>query len=145
MKVEELFSAGIHTFVVGIPGSDAYAPTLDALAQAGGEINPQAPPLYFAVSASGGVSGLNSVLTKITETLVTSCRLQLMTMPPDLGKLNVSVDGTTIAQKDPHGWDLDTSTTPPTVVLQGQTCALVETTGVQRVQVVYGCPTVVLR
>ena len=31
------------------------------------------------------------------------------------------------------------------VVLQGQTCALVETTGVQRVQVVYGCPTVVLR
>jgi len=40
---------------------------------------------------------------------------------------------------------LNTNTDPPTVVLQGATCARIEAQGVESVRVVYGCPTVEIR
>ncbi|MBM4363639.1 MAG: hypothetical protein FJ104_13235, partial [Deltaproteobacteria bacterium] len=144
-SVTALASAGIPTFVVGIPGSEAYSSTLDALALAGGVPAGAADggaPRYFAVSASGGAAALTDVLESITKSLIKSCRLELANDPPDRTLLNVEVDGVAIARGAANGWELDTKTSPPTVVLQGTTCARVETEGATSISVVYGCPTV---
>ena len=45
--------AGIDTFVVGIPGSEAYSEALDAFAKAGGRARAAKAPFYYQVSASG--------------------------------------------------------------------------------------------
>jgi hypothetical protein len=138
-KVKALASAGVQTFVVGIPGSEAYEATLNSLATAGGRAQ-SGSPKYYAVNASGGVLGLTAVLQSITRQLLTSCRLQLASAPPDLGLLNVDIDGQRVLS-GANGWRVDASTSPATIVLQGSTCARVETIGVEKVQVVYGCPT----
>ena len=140
--VQALAKAKIKTFVVGIPGSDAYKTTLNALATAGGVVNPNAPPSYFAVSATGGAKALSDVLTSITTGLITTCTLKLSENPPDYDQINVVLDGTTIAEGSADGWALDTSATPPSVILKGATCKKVETTGVQQVDITFGCPTV---
>jgi hypothetical protein len=144
-QINALMAAQIGTFVVGIPGSESYASTLDALAQAGGHPNPSAPPSYYAVTASGsGAGGLTSVLDSITSSLLRSCRLQLTSDPPSLDLLNVQIDGTLVPQNGPDGWAVDGSTSPPTIELKGQTCMKIETDGAQAVTVIYGCPTLVI-
>jgi hypothetical protein len=139
--VKALAKANVKTFVVGIPGTEAYGSTLDSLATEGGEANPNAPPAYFAVSAAGGVKALSQVLTKITTGLITSCDLVLGTEPPDLDQINVVIDGKTILEGDANGWSLDQSTSPPTIVLKGSTCAAVTEFGAQNLSVTFGCPT----
>ena len=139
--VEELAKAGVKTFVVGIPGTEAYQPTLDAVALAGEEPNPSAPPSYFAINAAGGVKDLSQVLTQITTGLITSCELILSDDPPDYEQINVEIDGRTILEGSNDGWSLDTTHQPPTVVLQGATCAAVRTNGAQHLLVTFGCPT----
>ena len=139
--VKQLAKANIKTFVIGIPGTEAYGSTLDSLATEGGEPNPSAPPAYFAVTASGGVKALSQVLTNITTGLITSCDLVLSKEPPDLEKINVVIDGQTLLEGDPNGWSLDQSSTPPTVVLKGSTCASVTKSGAEKVSVTFGCPT----
>lgn len=139
--VANLADAGIKTFVIGIPGTEAYADTLDALAGQSGVENPDAPPSYFAVSAQDGVEGLTSVLTKVTTGLITSCKLQLEEEPPNIKDVFVVVDGELIKQDDPDGWaESDPSTSPPTIVLQGATCEKLETEGAGYINVSYGCP-----
>lgn len=140
-QIKALAADGIKTFVVGIPGSEAYKTYLDEFAVAGGEVNPAAPPKYFAVSASGGVGELTSVLTSITKQLITTCELKLTSDPPDVNKINVYVDGRELTEGDPNGWALDQTTSPPTIDLKGSTCTEVETKGVQSVKIVFGCPT----
>lgn len=139
-QIEALAKKGIKTFVVGIPGSEAYKASLDAFAVAGGEVNPNAPPKYFAVDAAGGTQGLSTVLASITKQLVTSCSLKLTSQPQDTRLINVLVDGVRVA-KGTDGWTLDEATTPPTIQLLGSTCAKVEADGVQSVQVLLGCRT----
>lgn len=141
-RVTALRTAGVSTFVVGIPGSERYRATLDALAVAGGRPAAAASPRYYAVSAAGAApGGLTDVLQSITQTLITTCRLQLTTTPPNFGLLNVNIDGRNVPKSGPDGWDLDTSTSPPTVVLKGATCSHIEASGAQNVQILYGCPT----
>jgi len=142
--IDALAGEGVQTFVVGIPGSEQYASSLDAFARAGGRPSPHAPPSYYAVDAQGDEpGGLTDVLRAITSSLITTCRLQLGSVPPSLDKLNVEVDGKLVPQSGTNGWKLDTSTDPPTIELLGDTCQRVETEGVQSVQVSFGCPTIV--
>lgn len=141
-RIKALADAGIDTFVVGIPGSESYAASLDGFAQAGGRVNPSAPHSYYAVSASGtGLGGLTTTLSSIASSLVKSCQLRLASVPPALDQLNVRVDGTIVPQQGPDGWVLDTSTSPPTIELKGETCKRIERDGAQSVAVLYGCPT----
>jgi hypothetical protein len=141
-QLARLSAAGIKTFVVGLPGTDAYAAYLDAFAQAGGGVNPNAPPLYFNVDPSGGVAGLAAVFSSITTQLITTCQFQLAAAPPDVTLLNVEIDGRTVARNGPDGWEVDSGTSPPTVIIKGATCAQVQREGATSVQIVYGCPTI---
>jgi hypothetical protein len=141
-QITALATAGVKTFVIGIPGSEAYNTFLDQFAEAGKMTSPTPPPKYFAVNAAGGVAGLEAVFDLITGSLITTCRLQLESDPADINKLNVIVDGKIIPQDGPDGWSLDTSTSPPSIVLRGATCATMETKGAKVVEIQYGCPTI---
>ncbi|HYQ47225.1 MAG TPA: vWA domain-containing protein [Polyangiaceae bacterium] len=143
--VRVLADAGVKTFVVGIPGSELYHATLDRLAKAGLEAQKNGLSDYYAVSADGDTAGLADVLTRITSGVISSCELQLGSTPPDLEELNVVIDGQTIPQLGPDGWSVDTSSSPPTVVLKGATCKMMETQGAQAVNVTFGCPTVLVK
>lgn len=143
-RIKALATAGVPTFVVGIPGTEKYASSLDAFALAGGRENPDAPPSYYAVNAQGNEpGGLTDVLTRITSSLIHSCRLQLDSQPPDPTLINVKVDGTLVPQSGGNGWMLDDATDPPTIELLGDTCKQVEQAGAQSVEVLFGCPTVI--
>lgn len=144
-QLNKLASAGIKTFVVGIPGSEAYSTYLDKFATAGQETNPNGPPLYYRVDASGGVTGLTKVFTDITTQLVTSCEIPLDTPPKDPGKVNVAINCQVIGSSGTDGtdgWTLDQSSDPEKIVLQGTLCRWVQQQGAQRVDIVFGCPTV---
>jgi hypothetical protein len=140
-QIQQLQEQGIPTFVIGIPGSEDYADTLDAMAQAGGVPSTQGGTDYFAVDLEGGVEGLADVLIGITRELITTCELQLESDPPDPGKINVEIDGERIVQESENGWELDKSTDPFTVILKGDTCTRVQNEGVESVTITFGCPT----
>jgi hypothetical protein len=127
--------------VIGIPGTESYADTLDALAEESGIENPDAPPSYFAVTAEGGVDGLANVLETITTGLIKTCELQLEEQPPNINDVYVVIDGELIKQNDADGWaQSDPVTSPPTIVLQGATCEKLESEGAGYINVSYGCP-----
>jgi hypothetical protein len=138
--VAALTAAGIKTFVVGIPGTEDYAATLDLLAAESGVTNPDAPPDYFAVSADGGDGGLSAVLGAIATEIISSCRLPLEENPPDLSQIFVVVDGQLVERDDADGWQLDRDTSPPTVELTGAACEEVEAGEVEYINISYGCP-----
>ncbi|MGZ5968630.1 MAG: vWA domain-containing protein [Polyangiales bacterium] len=141
-KLEALKSAGVKTFVVGIPGSEAYKAYLDAFAVAGGVTAPTGTTKYFAVDAAGGVSGLTGVFSLITGELITSCTLVLDSAPPDPNQINVYVDDAVVPQSGSDGWTLDSSSSPPSIVLKGATCDSVKTKGAKSIRVIFGCPTI---
>jgi hypothetical protein len=135
--VAALTEAGIKTIVVGIPGTEVYASTLDALAQESEVTNPDAPPSYFAVSAESGVAGLADALSNITTGLITSCTLHLEETPPDARKLFVVIDGVEVPPGE-DGWTYSAS--PPTVEIGGPTCEKLKTEGAEFINITYGCP-----
>jgi hypothetical protein len=155
--VSRLASSGIDTFVVGIPGSEAYAGVLDNLAVEGGRALSGEDQQYYRVSAAGGVDALTQVFRRITQELVTSCDIQLDENPPNLNEVNVAVDceivpptiegggdggaGGQSGSQTIEQWVLDPVTNPPTLRLRGELCDRVQA-GVDRVDVVLGCPPV---
>jgi len=140
-QVQALAEAGITTFVVGIPGSDqdAYQVVLDALAVEGGAPASNESPKYYQVTDA---EELSDTLIALTSDLVTSCELLLESTPPDLMKVNVFVNGEVVPSLGDDGWEYDRSTSPPTIVIKGETCATIETEGVESVSVEFGCPTI---
>jgi hypothetical protein len=139
--VDALAKANIKTIVVGIPGTEAYTTILDGLAQAGGVTNPDAPPSYYAVSASAGVQGFETVLQSIAQRLIKTCLFQLVQLdatPQDGYHIAVYVDDNLATEGTDY--TLDTTTSPPTVVLQGSTCDNVRANGAQSVDIEVFCP-----
>ncbi len=61
--------------------------------------------------------------------------------------VNAEIDGEVVPRVEgggEDGWDYaDESASPPTILLQGETCDQVESVGVQSVKILYGCTTVV--
>src|SRR5690606_26848756 len=154
-QIELLRGIDVDTFVVGLSGSEQYAAQLDGFAVAGGRARTGADEDYYKVGAEGSSDGLRKVLNKITRDLVQSCDIQLSEPPLDPNKLNVAVDCNVIPRGESgtqgdagaggeagDSWELDTSTSPPTVSIQGAICGEIKTEGVERVDIVSGCPTV---
>lgn len=144
-QIKALRDKGVNTFVVGIPGSEAYSRYLDQFAVAGGQVNPNAPPSYYRVDASAGVDGLTSVFSAITTQLVTSCEIDLSTPPRDPDQVNVALNCQLVPRSGTtgtDGWVLDTTSDPAKVTLQGNLCRWVQQQGADRVDIVFGCPTV---
>jgi hypothetical protein len=144
--LNNLLTAGIPTFVVGLPGTEAYSTYLDAFAVAGGRPQSATSPKYYRVDEAGAVAGLTAAFQDITTQLIHSCDIQLNQDPPNPEELNVAINceavpATLGAGGGPTGgWDLDTTTTPDSIVLKGTTCDFIQTNGAERIDVVFGCP-----
>jgi len=135
-----LAKAKVKTIVVGIPGTEAYVDTLNALAAESGVTNPDAPPDYFAVSAKSGAAGLAEALGQITTGLVKSCELHLEEDPPG-DDLKVVIDGVELARDPDEGWDFQLPKThPPVVEIRGSVCDKLKTEGAEYINITYGCP-----
>jgi hypothetical protein len=143
-QITALKNAGIPTFVVGIPGTEAYRTYLNQFAVAGGVPATGGTDSYFAVDTSGGTEGLVEVFTEITRQLVRSCDIQLTANPPDPNQMNVVINCEVLPPSSPDGssWSLNETTQPNTVVLAGPVCDWIQTVGAQRVDILYGCPKV---
>jgi hypothetical protein len=144
-QIKALKDAGINTFVVGIPGSEAYSNYLEQFAITGNQVNPSAPPSYYRVDASAGVAGLTAVFNAITTQLVTSCDVELGTPPRDPDKVNVAINCNIVPSSGTtgtDGWILESSQLPAKITLQGNLCRWVQQQGADRIDVVFGCPTI---
>jgi hypothetical protein len=140
--IDALAAASIPTIVLGIPGTEQYATLMGKMATHGG-MPDRTTSSYYAANAANGVRGLTQTIADITVQLVQKCDLQLDQEPPDPELVSVALDCVMITKsKGDAGtgqWTLDSSTFPPTVRLLGDTCTRVETSGVQRLDVLYGC------
>jgi hypothetical protein len=101
-------------------------------------------PSYYQISTSTGLQGLKDTIKAITTELVKSCEVPLFPAPPDPDRVNVAVDCVVVTKDmaDGSGWRLDDTTSPPTLVLEGQICTEITEQGAQRIDTVFGCPTV---
>ena len=143
--IMDLANDGVHTYVVGIPGSEPYEPALNEFAVAGRvpNIDPDDPdaPQFYQVSAAGGVNALQETFQRITEQLVTSCVLPLADPPDDPQRVNVAIDCTIIPQKGADGlnqWIL--SDDGLSVEILDDRCETITSNGVDRIDVLLGCP-----
>ncbi|HET9956540.1 MAG TPA: vWA domain-containing protein [Polyangiaceae bacterium] len=158
--VAGLARAGIPTYVVGMPGSEVYAQLLERMAVAGGTAQEQAETGYFAVSDR---AGLQKALAGIGAQVSLGCRLELTTAPQDLALVNVYLDGNLVGFDEADGWSWLHSAVQPlenpqggaggqpemqrsqelVLELHGEACRALEAGEVRKVEITYGCQTVV--
>ena len=151
-KIDSLRQLGVRTIVVGIPGSEDYSEWLDQFAQAGGAAAEGGTHLYYEVGASTGVAGLTETFRDITVNLVNKCDVQLSETPPNTGEFlfNVAINCVLVPKGSASGaagagataesnWDIDETTSPPTLHVYGSYCEQIER-GVERLDIVVGCP-----
>lgn len=142
-QLDALRSQGIKTFVIGIPGTEAYASFLDTFADAGGvPVVPTAekPHRYYEVKNQ---AELLTAFKTITTSLVRDCNVQLAEKPLDLSKINVAIDCAELPQKtgDAVNWEYIPAT--QTIEIKGTKCEVIKSVGAKRIDVVNGCPTIV--
>lgn len=133
--VARLEAFGIHTYVLGIPGSAPYASVLDALAIAGGTMRPS-EPLYYRVDTADTAT-LSTALGGIAAQTMASCQFTLGVLAPDPNEVNVTIDGTILPQQGPDGWSLDGLQ----LTLRGASCTAIQGNA-SALGVTTGCPTV---
>jgi len=131
--IDKLVAAGLHVVTVGIPGSEAYATVLDAMAVAGGLARPESPK-YHRVDQ---LDEVGPVLAEIAKVAIT-CEFTLVDPPTEQGMTNVYLDGQVLTYNVADGW---VWTPPSTVRLLGDACDRVQAGKVANVQIVSGCPT----
>lgn len=132
--VEALASAGIRTFVIGMPGSEPYEALLDAMAEAGGTAR-EGQPRYYSVADT---EELEKSLTSIAASVSISCDLPLDYEPKDPGFVNVYFDDQLVPYDSEQGWEW---TDDGHVALRGQACATLTRGDVLEVQIFAGCKT----
>lgn len=144
----------IGTFVIGVPGSEAFRNELSRMAQAGGTAKPGcgANDCHFDMTTSPGNFGdaIADVLGEISEQLL-GCSYSIPSQDEgsfDPGKVNVQFtdDGgtTTDLPRDPQkqdGWDY--SADGKQIELHGQACEKAKASQKGRIDIVFGCPTIV--
>lgn len=139
--ISELLAKNVKTYVIGLPGSEAYEATLNRFAVAGG-----------TARAGGDIAGLNyyavtdteelkNILVRITADIAISCNIALGQVPPDWSQVNLYLDNSLVLMSPEDGWQqLD----PQTLEITGGYCELLKSGNVFQVQVVAGCATQVL-
>jgi hypothetical protein len=134
--IEDLARAGVSTFVIGIPGSDAYASVLDRLALAGG-VPRAGSPSYYRVNDA---DELMNTVGSLGLGVALACSIELVEPPPDPALVNVFFDGQLVPYDPLDGWMFSDE---QTVQMQGEACALMQTGQVLQADIVAGCPVVI--
>jgi hypothetical protein len=134
--VTALANANVRTFVIGMPGSEAYASLLDQLALAGGMARPEAPHYYRV----GDSDALSATVSELGVTVAMSCTIELATPPPDPDLVNLFFDEQLVPSDPIDGW---TFVGDKSVQVQGAACALLEGGQVLQADLIAGCPIVI--
>lgn len=134
--VADYEKAGVDTFVVGMPGSEAYRSMLNRLATAGNTARPGNSE-YYAVSDT---DELAVALRAIGAKVAISCDLPLSETPENPELVNVYFDDQVVPKSDDNGWRYHGENT---IQLVGAACDTLSAGNVLNVQVLSGCPTVV--
>ena len=129
-------AAGVDTFVVGMPGTEAYRSLLGRLATAGNTARPGDTP-YYAVSDT---NQLTQALRAIGAQVAISCDLPLAEAPENPELVNVYFDDQVVPNRDLDGWHY---TAADSIQFVGAACDKLTAGDVLNVQVLAGCPTVV--
>jgi hypothetical protein len=133
--VTALAGAGVRTFVIGMPGTEAYATLLDQLAQAGGMPRAESP-YYYRV---GDAEALSATVSQLGVTVAMSCTIELESPPPDPDRVNLFFDNQLIPSDPVDGWVF---TDAKTVQVVGPACDLLEAGQVLQADLIAGCPIV---
>ncbi len=132
-----LLSAGIRTYVIGLPGIEpTLTSVLDSMADAGGTPRLSEPLYYEADDAQALADTLRSIATQVAV----SCTITLDDTPPSWGEVNVYLDATEVPQSTGDGWH---QVNDHTLEITGSYCTTLQTGNVFQVQVTAGCPTIV--
>jgi hypothetical protein len=131
-----LADAGVRTFVIGMPGSEAFAEVLDRLAESGGLARATAP-LYYSVADA---QELSDTVSALGLRVALGCTIELAEVPPDPGLVNLFFDGQLIPADPIEGWIFSD---PHTVQVLGEACSLMQSGDVLQADVVAGCPVVI--
>jgi von Willebrand factor type A domain len=134
--VAALRTAGIPTYVVGIPGSAPYTALLTRLAAAGNTTRTDSADPYYRVDAQGQTA-LLAAMRKVVAKILATCTISLNREPEDPTRLNVYLDEKAVPQEPLNGWTY----ADKTVTLVGNTCAKVLAGDVVDLRVIAGCPT----
>lgn len=134
--VRDYEQAGVDTYVVGMPGSEAYGAILGRLAIAGNTARAGTTP-YYAVSDT---DELTFALRSIGAQVAISCDLPLSEAPEDPELVNVYFDDEVVPSNGRDGWHF---TGDQSIQFRGAACAKLGSGDVLNVQVLTGCPTVV--
>lgn len=140
MAITDAQNAGYKTFVIGIATGRNADSVLTRMAMAGGEPRMGTPP-YYPVSNRGDLINALGVITG----LVTDCVFRLNKAPPSPPDVAVNVGASRI-QRDPshmNGWDYGAAL--ETVQFYGAACEQVKQSLGKNVQIIYGCPGVVIK
>ena len=145
-SVSDAAAAGFHTFVVGVSTTKATATTvLTQRAIAGLEARPDPNPLATKFYLANSKDELVLALKAITG-VVSTCHFALNSKPPVPNNIAVKVDGTKAPQDTTHldGWDY---TTPEQIEVEvfGSWCEKIKTAGANKVEIIFGCPGVVIK
>ncbi len=135
--VEELAADGIATYVVGMPGAEAYSTLLGRLAVAGGTAREDADVPYYAVADS---DALYEALYAIGTGIALKCSIGLDGPPSSPDLVNVYFDGEVVPSDPDDGWSWDGETT---IVVNGEACERLKSGSVLDARAVFGCDTVV--
>ncbi len=134
--VIDMFSRGIKTYAVGLPGSAGAATLLNAIAAAGGTGSYLSP---------GDPVALQAALSQIATSTIDQCTITLDPPPADINKVYLIVtdpahpQGYAIPRGDGGaGWTI--SPDGMTATLEGAVCTTAKAGGYTTVQFVYGCP-----
>jgi hypothetical protein len=137
--VQDLATAGIHTFVLGFGGLFGLDPqVLNDAALAGLEPQPGGPPhFYHAEDAQGLQTALDAIAGGI---IVPSCSYELTSSPPVPDDVAVYADGVAVPRSPSHadGWDYYPDS--GTITLFGSYCDDLMAGDVLAVNFVFGCP-----
>lgn len=138
--VADAAAAGFPVYVIGIAtaGTIAHA-TLNDLAVKGGRPRADMTTRYFPVANQAELAG---ALTAITGQIAT-CTFTLDSPPPDPANVAVEAAGQRLAKDPTHanGWDYKG---PGAIEIFGPACEAVKAGPAKTVQILYGCPGVVI-
>jgi hypothetical protein len=137
--VTDYENAGIDTYVVGMPGSEAYADLLGRLATVGNTSRVGSTP-YYAVSDT---DELSDALKAIGAQVAISCDLPLSQKPDDDSLVNVYFDDQAVPFDHTNGWSWGSDDS--SITFAGAACTSLTSGNVLNVQVLAGCPTIVPR
>ena len=137
--VQAAVAAGFKTYVIGIAIEAEGVQTLNRLAMAGGV--PRADPMFQFYPVANRMD-LSTALSDIAAQ-VASCVFTLTKPPPAPDSVKVTVDNERVPESASDGWSY-TNSQNSAIQLNGSWCERVKTRQQAKVDIVLGCPGIVV-